>query len=722
MLRSFIRGIASAAFAFSLLLGAGSYLLLDLMARLMDEAHAAQQQEIVADRLSGLRSELERQLTAPFDAVLGVSTFIANMVDAEAYVESHDFQHLLDDWSASVIARSPYVRNIGFSTGSTLRYAFPMEGNEAIIGKDYRDIPDQWPKVSMALRTGEPIVSGPIMLIQGVPGLVSHIPLVTGHHSDQPQTVMGLLSVVLDYPGMLEGVGFRDAARNLELSIRGTDHLMNEGYVFEGPAELFESDAVIQPVKFLGGSWEIAARPVEGWDCQAPYSVALRIASIFLAGAITLAAFFLLSGFRNRLQQARDFAGVLEQEVSRQTAELVAAKEQAEDANRAKDNFLAVVTHELRTPLNAIIGMTQLVAATPLEKKQKSYLDRVLSSAELLLHQINNILGFSKAEFNGEELQVEAFPVARLRERLHDLFDATAEEQGIRFTSSVDAAVPGSIQADYNKLLQVLINLCSNAIKFTREGEVDLRIAGAIDGDSGELRLRFEVRDTGIGISEQAQTYIFEAFRQGDSGKTRQFQGSGLGLHICRRFVEMMDGDLRVDSTPDVGSCFSFEIPMEAAPDDVGDGHVPVATLDVLATRFGGRLQGRRVLLAEDDLLNQTLVVELLELVGVSVIIAENGVIALEMLETHTVDGVLMDVQMPLMDGVTACRHIRNNPRLAHLPVILMTADSLDDSITRWRETGFDSYVAKPIDIKHLYTVLALHLNRAAAARSSDRV
>lgn len=379
--------------------------------------------------------------------------------------------------------------------------------------------------------------------------------------------------------------------------------------------------------------------------------------------------------------------------------EMTDARKAAEAGLELRKSILANVSHELRTPVNAIVGMSALLSSTPLNDQQKDYLKTMRFSSESLLVLIDDLLDVSRIESGKVELESIEFDVRDNFTELTKGLSLRAEEKGLKFSWEIDAKVANRLRGDVHRLNQVLTNLMSNAIKFTTEGSVQLSIRCQSTTDTTQ-HIRFEVVDTGIGIAGNRQAAIFQEFTQEDSSTTRKFGGTGLGLSISKKIVELMGGELKLTSEKNSGATFFFEVALERGSDQVQE-----------VIEFNPDLKGARILLVEDNKVNQFLANALLTSWKAQVDISEDGEDAVKRVKGGDYDLVLMDLQMPIMDGFEATSIIRNELK-SSIPIIGLSANALNDERERSLQIGMDNYVSKPFKPELLYATIQSYLQR----------
>ena len=388
---------------------------------------------------------------------------------------------------------------------------------------------------------------------------------------------------------------------------------------------------------------------------------------------------------------------------------LAATKERAENLAKTKNQFLANMSHEIRTPMSAIIGFTELALLNDMPTGINDYLQNINTASIHLMNIINDILDLSKLEVGQTRLNLSAFAVHDLQSTLQNLLINAAQSKALSLNIDISSNVPTHLIGDSVRLQQVLINLLSNAIKFTQQGAVTLTIS-LQHLDNQQARLLFAVTDTGIGISQEQQQKLFLPFSQVDDGYNRSVGGTGLGLAISQDLVRLMNSLITVNSKPDQGSCFSFELQLPLAPLTTQTSLKTPAT-SVLRTEVAA-LNGIKILVAEDDAFNQKIIEKVLNRLGAShIVLANNGSEALSTLEQEDFDLVLMDIHMPIMNGYEATTKIRELPNYANLPVIALSASSTDEDIQRCLEAGMTDFIGKPVNTNTLLSTIKKYLN-----------
>ncbi|WP_332773613.1 ATP-binding protein [Phenylobacterium sp.] len=416
--------------------------------------------------------------------------------------------------------------------------------------------------------------------------------------------------------------------------------------------------------------------------------------------------------------QPHRLIGALQNITERKAAEraLLQAKEDAETANRAKSTFLATMSHEIRTPLNGVLGMAQAMAMDGLTERQRDRLDVIRQSGETLLAILNDVLDLSKIEAGKFELEEAPFDVAQLARGAHAAFSAIASKKGLAFDLAIAPGAQGVYRGDSTRVRQILYNLVSNALKFTESGEVRVTVDRA--GDA----LRLTVADTGIGIPAERLASLFQKFEQADASTTRRYGGTGLGLAICRELASLMGGVVDASSAPGAGTTFVVSLPLARIGDSVPLPAPPPSPSETAPSNGEAQAPPLRVLAAEDNAVNQLVLKTLLQQIGIDPVIVDNGAQAVEAWSRETWDVILMDVQMPEMDGPTATGIIRtretaeDRPRT---PIIALTANAMAHQVAEYAAAGMDGFVAKPIEVGRLFDALQAVLEARDAAQAA---
>lgn len=386
--------------------------------------------------------------------------------------------------------------------------------------------------------------------------------------------------------------------------------------------------------------------------------------------------------------------------LQRQTSELNETAMRAQEASRAKSEFMAVMSHEVRTPLNGVIGMADLLSDEPMSARGCNYLMALKQSADGLQAVISDILDYTKIESGSLELEQQPFDLVNFLEQLCAGYQLRCNSPKLTFRHHIDRNVPQYVSGDVNRLRQILMNLCNNAMKFTQEGLITLSVMAEANSS-----IRFEVRDTGCGIAPEDQARLFAPFTQVDASITRRHEGTGLGLAICRRLVTAMGGTIGVESQPEIGSKFWFVAVLPEA-----EGHAIGQRMDTAAIVLGRH----KVLVVEDNPINQTLVEAMLAQMEQDVVVVDNGAEALVRMEEETFDLVLMDMQMPVLDGLETTRRWRARETGRHLPIIAMTANVMPAALESCFRSGMDNVLSKPFTREAMLLLLSKYLELAS--------
>ena len=446
------------------------------------------------------------------------------------------------------------------------------------------------------------------------------------------------------------------------------------------------------------------------FEAGAPYDIEYRV---LRDGGEEFWIAEVMQAIRDKDGKPHRVIGAMQNITARKQAEraLIQAKEEAEAATRAKSAFLATMSHEIRTPLNGVLGMAQALAAGPLAPAQREQLEVIRQSGETLLTVLNDVLDLSKIEAGRLELEDAEFDIGALATSVHATFQAIAAQKDLAFELTVSRAAAGVYVGDATRVRQVLGNLISNALKFTEAGRVKVSV-GRRRGD-----LILSVADTGIGISPDQQAKLFKKFVQADASTTRRFGGTGLGLAICRELAEMMGGRIEATSAEGEGSTFAAILPLPRRARPARKPAPPAA--EPARARDGA---GLRLLAAEDNPMNQLVLKTLLAQIGVEPVMVSDGVDAVAAWESGEWDLILMDVQMPRMDGPTATRFIRERElaqRRRRTPIVALTANAMTHQVNEYLAAGMDGFVAKPIEVERLFAALETALATTRADRAS---
>ncbi|MCB1165620.1 MAG: response regulator [Leptospiraceae bacterium] len=631
-----------------------------------------EQRARLTDELGVLRGNMEAEIAKTMYLTRGLSSYVA----VHPQVSRTFFLSMAEE----LLRSRAHIKNIGLAPNNIVQFVYPEAGNEKVIGLDYRENKEQWPAVKRMMDTGATTVAGPINLVQGGRAFVARTPIYL--HRGDHDAYWGLVSVVIDTQSLFSAAGLQESKR-FNWAIRGRDGRGAAGEVFWGNASVFEENPVVLDVRLPEGSWQIGAIPPGGWNRPSPN--AWMIWGLGTPLVLALSTLMYLWVFRQR----------------RRYIELRAITRKAETANQAKSEFLANMSHEIRTPMNATLGFADILYDEISDPQHLEYLDTIRKNGKSLLNLLNDILDLSRIEAGKLSIGMNPCLWKPVVDEIQRIFSYIVQQKGLQWRTKIGPNIPPCIITDENRLRQILLNLAGNAVKFTEHGSVELEVTAERVGD--RFRMVFSVRDTGPGIAPAMQKAIFDAFVQDQRLRMQRQEGTGLGLTISHRLARLLGGHIELKSKKGEGSEFTLILEDVAATDWTG-----TAGSDWIRP---GHFRGQKILVVDDNVDNRSLIRHYLKGEQIKLLECSNGQEALDSLEQFAPDLILLDVHMPVMDGYTFLEHLRSRDGWQSVPVLLFTADVMEDNLKASQKLSHSGLLKKPLRKRDLIQSLLEHLS-----------
>ena len=625
----------------------------------------------------------EKRVRARLDQYIMLSDLLGNYISAGENLDENTFSELAE----KIPNEDGVIKAFELAPEGIVTDIYPKQGNEGAFGLDMLQEHERKKDAILARDSGKYTLGGPYQLKQGGTGALLFNPVYQDNNSEQGE-FWGFVILVIDWDRFIEEINL-DYLSDADFCYRiwtydrdSSDRIILAESQGDMPDNILTVECAVP-----NNTWYFDIIPSEGWSPR--YYWIMCIVISYVVSLLIATVFYLISSKKHRERQYE--------------AELEKSAEQAKNANEAKTRFLFNMSHDIRTPMNAIVGFSGLLEKNlQNERKAKEYLEKIQSSSNLLLRIINQVLEMARIESGTAVLQLKAEDMDALFHRVNTVFEEDVRKKNLQYHAVLDVR-HHYVVCDQTKLQEIMLNIISNAIKYTPEGHsIYVEVHEAVSENPSKIRYIFSCEDTGIGMSEEYLPHIYEEFSREHSTAENKVPGTGLGLPIIKSMIELMGGSIQVESRQGIGTKFTIDLSFDIALKEEVYGSEDTIESSAIHT-----IKGKRILLVEDNELNAEIAKTVLEDIGALITRAENGQQALELFKekpAETFDVILMDLMMPVMDGYTATRKIRELERsdAKTVPIIAMTANAFKEDAEKCIAVGMNAHLAKPLDIEKM--------------------
>ena len=625
----------------------------------------------------------EKRVRARLDQYSMLSALLGNYISAGENLDENTFSELAE----KIPNEDGVIKAFELAPEGIITDIYPKQGNEGAFGLDMLQEHERKKDAILARDSGKYTLGGPYQLKQGGTGALLFNPVYQDNNSEQDE-FWGFVILVIDWDRFIGEINL-DYLSDADFCYRiwTYDRGSSDKIILAESQDNMSDNILTVECAVPNNTWYFDIIPSEGWSPRSYWIMCIVISYVF--SLLIATVFYLISSKKHRERQYE--------------AELEKAAEQAKNANEAKTRFLFNMSHDIRTPMNAIVGFSGLLEKNlQNERKAKEYLEKIQSSSNLLLRIINQVLEMARIESGTAVLQLKAEDMDALFHRVNTVFEEDVRKKNLQYHAVLDVR-HHYVVCDQTKLQEIMLNIISNAIKYTPEGHsIYVEVHEAVSENPSKIRYIFSCEDTGIGMSEEYLPHIYEEFSREHSTTENKVPGTGLGLPIIKSMIELMGGSIQVESRQGIGTKFTIDLSFDIALKEEVYGSEDTIESSAIHT-----IKGKRILLVEDNELNAEIAKTVLEDVGALITRAENGQQALELFKEKpagTFDVILMDLMMPVMDGYTATRKIRELERsdAKTVPIIAMTANAFQEDAEKCIAVGMNAHLAKPLDIEKM--------------------